>query len=410
MKELKPIITSLLDVDFYKFTMMYLAFRKHSRVVVSYGFKNRSIKVALAKEIPEQLLRFHLDQARMLRFKKDELEYLKNIKGTNNTYIFNDPLFFYMLSEYSLPPYTLKKCDGQYIFETTDVWYKSILWETIFLSIINELYYQTYTHNMDDYIYYPIALQKLEDKIKILESNPGIKIIEFGTRRRFSKNWQEIVLQTLNLKVPQNLVGTSNVLLAKKYFLKPIGTMAHEVFMVYAAMQGMNEYLVQRSHNQVLQDWWEVFGTHLSIALPDTFGSEFFFKDMTKDQAKLWKGIRHDSGNPSMFAEQVINFYENFEINPLTKGIVFSDGLTIDLIVELYEKFNKRINVSFGWGTNLTNDLGFKPLSMVVKAISANGFPTVKLSDNMAKAMGEHVEWYKKVFGYSNTSFVETKY
>ena len=163
-----------------------------------------------------------------------------------------------------------------------------------------------------------------------------------------------------------------------------------------------------QSHNKFLQDWWEVYGYGLSIGLTDTYGTEFFFSDMTKEQATKWKGLRHDSGDPILFGERAIEFYKNYGIDPKTKMIVFSDGLDIDTIIQIYEHFKDRIKVTFGWGTTLTNDLSIKTLSIVVKAVVANGHGLVKLSDNLNKALGnqEDISLFKEIFDYKN---IQTK-
>jgi len=209
--------------------------------------------------------------------------------------------------------------------------------------------------------------------------------------------------------VPKQLAGTSNVYFAMKFDLKPIGTFAHELDMVYSGIYCGSDEELRGSHNRVLEDWWNLYGAPLSIALTDTFGSKFFFEDMTKEQAEKWKGLRQDSGDPIEFGERAVKFYESHGIDPKTKLIVFSDGLDVFTIVKLAEHFKGRINVTFGWGTNLTNDVGFDTLSLVVKAVEANGKPLVKLSDNLAKAMGpaKVVERFKRVFGYTNTDSKE---
>jgi nicotinate phosphoribosyltransferase len=197
-----------------------------------------------------------------------------------------------------------------------------------------------------------------------------------------------------------------------KHGLMPMGTSAHEMFMVLAGLSDQSDDAIRNSHQDFLNLWWDQYGYGLSIALTDTFGSEFFFKDMTSWQAAQWKGLRHDSGNPYVFGENTINFYKSKGVDPKEKMIVFSDGLDVDKIVHLADFFNGKIKTSFGWGTNLTNDLGLGALSLVVKPVAANGVPLVKLSDNLAKAMGDPatVERYKRVFGYTNESTIECRY
>jgi len=201
--------------------------------------------------------------------------------------------------------------------------------------------------------------------------------------------------------------------LAKLFGLRPIGTFAHEMFMIYSGIMHGSDDEIRSSHNRVLQDWWKEFGESLSVALTDTFGSKFFFEDMTVEQARIWRGLRQDSGDPIEFGEKAIEFYKRHLIDPRTKVIVFSDGLDVEAIVKIWEHFKDRIKIVFGWGTNLTNDLGFPALSLVIKAVEANGFGTVKLSDNPAKAIGdlEDIQRFRQIFGYNDSrKYVECKY
>ena len=283
----------------------------------------------------------------------------------------------------------------------------AILWETIILGTVNELYYN---FSLDREEFHLVEAQKegakrLEEKISILQAHPDIKIIEFGTRRRFSFGWQTYVLDRLLKKIPNQIIGTSNVKLAKEFNARPIGTFAHEMDMIFSGIFHGSDEEIRASHQKVLDIWWQEYGEPLSIALTDTYGSDFFFRDFTEEQAQNWRGLRQDSGDSIMFGEKAIAFYNRLGIDPREKLIVFSDGLDIRKIVEIAERFTGRIKVAFGWGTNLTNDLGLKPLSLIVKAIEANGYRTVKLSDNLAKAMGdkEDIDRFIKIFEYSNT-------
>jgi nicotinate phosphoribosyltransferase len=194
--------------------------------------------------------------------------------------------------------------------------------------------------------------------------------------------------------------------------LVPMGTSAHELYMVMSGIMHESDDLIRASHNQVLQDWWELYGWGLSVAVTDTYGSEFFFRDMDREQARVWKGLRHDSGDPFEFGERAIGFYEGLGIDPREKLIIFSDGLELETILALSERFQGRVKLSFGWGTNLTNDLGFDPISIVVKAIEADGRRTVKLSDNLAKATGtqEDIQRFRRIFGHRHKQAVALRY
>jgi nicotinate phosphoribosyltransferase len=247
--------------------------------------------------------------------------------------------------------------------------------------------------------------RRLHEKIAILQANPNIQFADFGTRRHFSLRWQEHVLERLMVECPQNIVGTSNVALAQKYNLRPIGTFAHEMPMTYAGLADARGQDIRASHNRMLRDWQTQY-PDLTIALTDTFGSEFFFSDFTPDQAQAWRGVRHDSGDPYEFGENLLAFYESNNVDPRAKTIVFSDGLDIGQIVALQKHFAGRINVLFGWGTTLTNDLGIKPLNVVMKATHVRLPQTgqqadqVKLSDNPGKHTGPEplITRYKQIF------------
>ena len=410
-----PIITSLLDADFYKFTMGNVVFQRYPDVFVVYGFKNRTKRVRLAEVVHESDLRCELDHVRSLRFNNSELHYLR---GTNE---YGDRMFpeqyLQFLKDLRLPPYELRVADGTFDLRFPGKWSEAIYWETIALSIVNELYYRALLERMRPFerdIVEATGRIRLAEKINILHENPDITHTDFGTRRRYAKLWQQYVVRTTADELgPQRMLGTSNTEIAMILGLLPMGTSAHEMFMVLAALMGQGgDEALHASHNQVLRDWWDTYGFGLSIALTDTFGSDFFFRDMTAEQAQQWKGLRHDSGDPIAFGEKAIRFYQSHGVDPREKLLVFSDGLDIQTILKIAAHFKGRIRVTFGWGTNLTNDLGLKPLSLVVKIIEANGSPAVKLSDNLAKASGPaaEVESYRRVFGYTCKTFEECRY
>ncbi|MFA6603852.1 MAG: nicotinate phosphoribosyltransferase [Patescibacteria group bacterium] len=416
------IIKSLLDLDYYKLTMAQVAWRHFfHRVPVTYSFTNRTQKVRLADHIAEADLRRELDAARELRFTPKELGYLSRLGPFQ-------PDFLQFLRTFTLPPYDLALTDGQFRIEVSGPWHEAIFWETLILSIVNELYYASLTTGPDATsgrsrlcLAHLEGWRRLDEKIRRLEQHPDIRFIEFGTRRRFSRAWQEMAAVKLATRIPQQMIGTSNVDLARRLGLQPIGTFAHEMFMVFSGIYRGAGYsgffadedeAIRSSHNAVLQCWWRNYGEALSIALTDTFGTGFFFRDFTPEQAAKWRGLRQDSGDPFVFGETAIEFYRNLGIDPRTKTIVFSDGLDLDLIESLQAVFGSRIKTAFGWGTNLTNDCGPDPLSLVVKVTGVNGYPTVKLSDNLAKAMGpsDEVEHFKRIFGYEGGTNEECRY
>jgi nicotinate phosphoribosyltransferase len=408
-----PIFQSLLDIDFYKFTMGQVVFKHYPNVPVKFAFTNRTKRVRLAEVIDEEDLRRELDHVRTLRLNDDELNYLRGIDAYKPNLFCEEYLQF--LKNLQLPEYRLEKADGTYKIEFPGAWAEAIYWETIALSVVNELYYRALMRRLSEFereVVYAVGKTRLAEKIKILRSHPDIVFSDFGTRRRFSKEWQDYVVRVLAVEVPKQLTGTSNVEYAMKYSLLPIGTFAHEMFMVMSGILHGSEEEIRASHNKVLQDWWEEYGWGLSIALSDNYGTDFFFRDMTPVQARQWKGLRQDSGDPIAFGEKAIAFYQRCGIDPKEKLIVFSDGLDVETIVKIADHFAGRIKVTFGWGTNLTNDLGFDALSLVVKVTEANGHGTVKLGDNLAKALGtpEDIEHFKRIFGYTGTTYEELRY
>lgn len=406
------IIQSLLDIDFYKLTMAQVAWKHFRDVPVVYGFKNRTNSIALAKHIEEKDLIREFEAVKELRFTDEEIDFLRSSRHIPRGLFCEDFLEF--LKNLKLPPVIVKNNGEHFWINAAGKWPEAIFWETIILGIVNELYYQSLeksgAFNLSDA--QAEGARRLEEKAKILRDHPGIKIIEFGTRRRFSRDWQKNVLGELAQNIPNQLLGTSNTLLAKKFNFRSIGTFAHEMYMILSGVFSENDEAIRSSHNKVLGYWWKEYGDALSIALADTYGSDFFFRDFTKEQAEKWRGLRQDSGDPLVFGEKAIAFYEKHGIDPHEKIIVFSDGLDINAIVKIADHFAGRIQVAFGWGTNLTNDLGLKPLSLVVKVTEANGFKTVKLSDNLAKATGspEDIARFKRIFGYTGAEFQPTAY
>lgn len=391
------IINSLLDTDFYKFTMGQYAWKYYPKVNVKYAFINRTKKVKLAEFIHIPDLIRELDQVRNLKLDMEELNYLNGLGIFSKGYL-------NFLSTLSMPPVYVSEKDKQLVIETEGTWCEAIFWETFILSIVNEMYYKSYGQTPIGYL--GIFQDNLVPKMDRIIANP-FQFVEFGTRRRFSSEIQSSLLTMMDnsagLKDSGALIGTSNVCLAKYFKLKPIGTMAHELPMVCAGLHDESLYTLQHSHNKMLEKWYFMYGEELSIALTDTFGTDFFFKDFGW-KANEWKGLRQDSGDPIEFGKKAIKFYKEQGIDPKTKLIIFSDGLNIDKIYEIEKAFKGKINTAYGWGTNLTNDVGAEPLSIVVKAVEANGRPLVKLSDNTAKALGKPniIEKYKCAFGYKN--------
>jgi len=407
------IIESLLDTDFYKFTMAQIIFDKYPNVPVTYSFKNRTTDIFLAHHIREASFRSELDHVRSLRFTQEDCAYLRGIV------LSGEPLFSERYLDFlrglQLPAYEINVTNDNFEINVKGNWAEAIYWETVILSILNELYYRSLIENIGikTDAAWEEGVRRLERKISLVKARPQIAFSDFGTRRRFSLAWQDTLIRRLCAEIPQDqFIGTSNVYFARKYSLAPIGTMAHEMFMVMSGVMHHTDETIYASHNRVLQDWWDYYGFDLSIALTDTYGSDFFFRDLLSEQARNWKGLRQDSGDPVAFGEKAIRFYRDLGIDPREKLIVFSDGLDIETIYRLAEHFSGRIRVAFGWGTNLTNDLGFRALSLVVKVVESCGHGTVKLSDNLAKAIGmpEDIARFKRIFGFTRTLFETCRY
>lgn len=410
----EPIIKSLLDTDFYKFTMGQIVFHRFKEIPVKYFFKNRTKGIPLAEIISEETLRQELDNVRTLKFNNSELHYLRGTNEYGDRMFSEDYLQF--LKNLELPPYELKRFGDSYKLEFAGPWSKAIYWEIYALAIINELYYRAQMKKLSSFqkdTVYATGTARLAKKIKTLKEYHEITFTDFGTRRRFSREWQDYVVSALAHELPETQFrGTSNVYLAMKHGLLPMGTSAHEMFMIMSGLVHGSDKGIRQSHSETLYQWWKAYGHGLSIALTDTYGSEFFFKDMTPEQAREWKGLRQDSGDPLEFGDNAISFYEKHGIDPKEKIIVFSDGLDVENIIRISQYFYGHINTTFGWGTNLTNDLGFKALSLIIKPSEACGRGLVKLSDNLAKALGkpEDVERFKRIFGYTSNLNQECKY
>ncbi len=386
-------------LDYYKATMGQLEFEKHPEAEVTFTLKNRAKEKLSTYVTPEELQeRLTLRQE---GWQPEEIAYMASLQNQDGTAQFSEEYLDFLLDN-SLPPLDIGyDQNGDIAVTTTGPWPLVTFWETVVMSELNELYFANKVArdglSLEDI--YREGDKRLDEKIAKLKERPDIKFSDFGTRRRFSYEWQKHVIERVATELPDNFVGTSNIYLAHELGLKPIGTFAHELPMVYAALADRNGENPLSSHRQMLKDWRELYGDNLSTALTDTFTSEFFFADFTPEQARQWKALRHDSGDPFEFGEKVIEFYQSLGIDPLEKTIVFSDGLAIDKIIELADHFKGRIQLLFGWGTTLTNDLGAKPLNIVMKATEVYDISTVKLADDEGKYTGseEKIEYYKEV-------------
>lgn len=408
-----PIIKSLLDMDFYKYTMDQAIWFKHKDNPSLFAFKCRTPCVSLPKIIYEGDLRRELDHVRTLQRTDEEIDYLRklSIKGKR---IFREE-YLQWLKPQRLPEYHLETYEDTFRIEFEGSWAEVTFWETICLSIAMELYIEGMLGSYNK-TFFKVGSELLDSKIETIKGYPGLRIIDFGTRRRASRIWQGAVLEELisELKDGQ-LVGTSNVMFAKQFGIQPKGTTAHELdHGVEGILRAQNiSHETLRNVHPYVMDWWEgVYPYDLRINLPDTYSSDLGLSQMTKERMQNWKGERQDSGPTIPFGEKRIRKYKQFGIDPREKSLFFSDGLEIESIVRLYEHFAGRIQVAFGWGTNLMNNLIFDPISIVVKLVRSNDVWTVKLSDNLAKAVGreEDIEAAKAALGYTNKLYEPCKY
>ena len=414
--KIDPIVRSLIDTDFYKLLMCQSVFRNSPDTTVTFSLINRSKSVRLAELIDEGELREQLDHIRSLRLTRGESTWLRGNTFYGKRQMFW-PDFMEWFEKLQLPPYHLEKRDGQYELTFQGKWPEVMMWEIPALAVLMELRSRAVLNTMGRFelqVLYARGLAKLWEKIEGLREIDGLRLADFGTRRRHSYLWQDKAVQALIEGLGDKFVGTSNCLIAMKRDIEAIGTNAHELPMVYAAL-AENDAELARAPYQVLADWHEEHDGNLRIILPDTYGTEGFLR-RAPDWLAGWTGIRIDSGDPAQGAETAIRWWQERGEDPKGKLVIFSDGLDVGKIAELQQQFHGRVKVSFGWGTLLTNDFrgltpedSLAPFSLVCKAVSANGRPTVKLSDNPEKAMGPDAEIarYKRVFGVGPQKRIE---
>ncbi|GLS81176.1 nicotinate phosphoribosyltransferase [Paracoccus marinus] len=407
--KIDPIVRSLIDTDFYKLLMCQSVFRNRPDVDVTFRLINRSRSIRLADLIDEGELREQLDHARSLSLARGESTWLRGNTFYGKRQMFR-PDFMEFLERLRLPAYHLEKRDGQYELTFEGRWPEVMLWEIPALAIIMELRSRAVLKDLGRFelqILYARAMTRVWEKIEALRAlGPDLRIADFGTRRRHSFLWQDWCVQAMIEGLGHRFTGTSNCLIAMRRDIEAIGTNAHELPMVYAALAGSDEELRQAPY-RVLADWHEEHDGNLRIILPDTYGTRGFL-DGAPDWLAGWTGIRVDSGDPVAITEYAIAWWKSRGEDPTQKLVIFSDGLDVDQMAALFQRFNGRVKVSFGWGTLLTNDFrglvpgdGLAPFSLVCKAASANGEPTVKLSDNPEKATGpaDLIAHYRQVFG-----------
>lgn len=406
--KLDPIVRSLIDTDFYKLLMCQSVFRNRPDTTVTFSLINRTKSIRLAELVDEGELREQLDHIRTLSLSRGESTWLRGNTFYGKRQMFT-PEFMRWFEALRLPPYHLEVVDGQYELTFEGKWPEVMLWEIPALAVLMELRARAVLGDMKKFelqVLYARAMTKLWEKVERLRPVEGLRIADFGTRRRHSFLWQDWCVQAMREGLGDRFVGTSNCLIAKNRDLEAIGTNAHELPMVYAALAPDDDALARAPYD-VLSDWHEEHDGNLRIILPDTFGTTSFLEN-APDWLATWTGMRVDSGSPEVAAEAAIRWWQERGEDPRDKMLIFSDGLDVDKIIDLHTRFAGRVRTSFGWGTLLTNDFrgltqddALAPFSLVCKAVSANGRPTVKLSDNPNKAMGppDEIARYQRVFG-----------
>jgi nicotinate phosphoribosyltransferase len=394
-----PIIKSLLDTDWYTFTMASLVLHQHPGAMVEYAYKCRNgtgipyDDPALAQDFVSEMNE-ELDAFCELRFTHDELEYLSKTPYFRDDYL--EYLRLFQPNRKYVECWTDNTCNLQ--LRVPGPWISTIWFEQPCLAINSQLYHEHLTKNRDFLFNVEIeAKKRLEAKIKFLNDIFKKEVVakyfhfaDFGTRRRWSFDWQDYVIGRLVESLPEGMfVGTSNAYFAKKYGIKVVGTMAHQLFQAFQQLGGR-----LKDHQKACLDaWTNEFRGELGIALSDTVGFEAFLKDFDLYFAKLFDGCRQDSGDPVWWANKLIKHYQKLGIDPKTKLAVFSDGLTFERAFELHKMFYHTINTSAGIGTYLTNDTPQEAMQIVMKLVKCNGAPTAKISDSEGKGMCEDLEF-----------------
>jgi nicotinate phosphoribosyltransferase len=415
--KLDPIVRSLLDTDFYKLLMLQFIWKNFPKVPVTSEIHNRTVRVRLADRISAAALRDQLEHVRTLRLRRSELVWLTGNTFYGTKQIFHPDFLTWLERDFRLSDYEILEQDGQLAIRFSGLWTEVTMWEVYSLAIVSEMKTRSALSTLNELeldVLYARAKTRLWDKIELLRQVEGLRLSDFGTRRRHSFLWQEYCVEALttalNTNHTERFTGTSNTALAYKHDLEAIGTNAHELPMAMAAMasRGSDEDL-RASQYEVLRLWAQSYNNELLITLPDTFGTTQFLEGAPEWVAN-WTGERVDSKDPFLAGEEYVDWLIGRDKDPRSKRLIASDGLDATTIVELHSYFNGRIRFSAGWGTLLTNDFRdchprgedtFEPISLVCKLTSADGIPTVKLSDNPSKATGpaELIERYRRVFG-----------
>lgn len=382
--KLDPIVISLLDTDLYKFNMDQVIFHKHTDLCGKYYFKCRNKGVTFTQEMLDEI-NSQIDHLCTLRFRKDELDYLRSIRFIKNDYVeflrLWRPIREYVTTELSK--------DGELSIIVDGPLFSAMQFEIHLLEIVNEVYFRM-SYDYDTLL--KSAEEKLNAKIEALNNGTyTFKFAEFGCRRRLSREWEDVVVRRLSTETDK-CIGTSNVYLAMKYNLTPIGTYAHEFVQMY---QGIDRYPLAYTNHYAMRDWYDEYDGDNGTALTDTITTDLFLMDFNRSMVNNYNGVRHDSGDPYEWGEKIIKHYESYGVDPRTKLLLFSDSLDFDRAQNLFDYFKDRAKVSFGIGTFCSNDTCAEPLNIVIKLQYVNGKPVAKLSDNPEKSMCHDADYLK---------------
>jgi len=386
------IIRSLLDTDLYKFTMMQVVLHQFPAAQVEYRFRCRTEGVQLAPHLAE--IEREIDDLGALRFGEDELAYLRSLRFMKSDFVDFLALFHFNRKYIHAAP---GAAPGEIDIVIRGPWLHTILYEIPVLAIVSEVYFRR-TQPGADLAEGRRRLAAKIDLVRTVEPELDFKISDFGTRRRFSLAWHEEVIRTLKDEVPQHFAGTSNVLLAMRHGVTPLGTLAHEYMQ---ACQALGPRL-RDAQVFALDKWAQEYRGDLGIALSDTYGTDAFLRDFDMYFCKLFDGARHDSGDPFEWGEKMIAHYRQHRVDPRSKTLIFSDQLSFPLAIEIARRFHGRAKTAFGIGTNLTNDVGFEPINIVIKMTECNGQPVAKVSDAPGKTVSTdpgYLAYLRQVYG-----------
>ena len=386
--KLEPIVVSLLDTDLYKFNMDQVIFHKHTDLNGEYYFKCRNEGVTFTPEMLDEI-NAQIDHLCRLRFKKSELDYLRSIRFIKDDYV-EFLRLWHPIREYVE---TGLSDSGELRVVVRGPLFSAMQFEIYLLEIVNEVYFRM---KFDYETLLASAKERLDRKIADFQSGKyTFQFAEFGCRRRLSREWEDTVVRRLAQET-KCCVGTSNVYLAMKYHLSPIGTYAHEFVQMY---QGIDSIPLAYTNHYALDDWYDEYRGDNGTALTDTVTTDLFLLDFNRAMVNNFNGVRHDSGDPYAWGEKMIDHYKHYGVDPRSKMLLFSDSLNFDRAQALYDYFRDRVKVSFGIGTFCSNDTCEEALNIVIKLQTVNGRAVAKLSDSAGKSMcrdPEYLEYLKR--------------